>query len=48
MLHVIKAILIAFSASLFGKAYEKKDKTLSIYWCFVTLYWFVNLLQGIL
>lgn len=48
MIHAIKAILIAFSVSLFDKAYRKKDKTLSIYWCFVALYWFVNLLQGIL
>lgn len=48
MIHVIKAILIVFSASLFVKTLDKDDKTLSIYWCFVMLYWIVNLMQGIL
>lgn len=48
MIHFIKVILIILSAVLLSKANEKHDKTLSIYWSFVTLYWFVNLLQGIL
>ena len=48
MLHAIKIILVLFSLYLLLKQYKEGNKTLSLYWFVVMLYWFVNFVQGIL
>lgn len=49
MLHAIKLILVLFSIYLsYDQFKNNHNKKLGFYWIVVGLYWFVNLLQGLL
>lgn len=49
MLHLIKIILVLFSIYLSYNQFKKlHNNTIGYYWIVVGLYWFVNLLQGLM
>lgn len=48
LIHIIKAILTIMSYELAVFQFRNSNKRLGIYWCFVGLYWLVNLIQGLI
>ena len=48
IVHILKAILVIFSCYLAYKQQKSDNATLRNYWIVVALYWFFNLLSGLL
>ena len=48
MIHLIKVILVLFSVYLSYFQYKEENKTMSLYWLIVMLYWAVNFMQGLI
>ena len=48
IVHILKAILVIFSCYLSYSQQKNGNSTLRNYWIVVALYWFFNLLSGLL
>ena len=48
IVHILKAILVVFSCYLSYSQHKNNNSTLRNYWIVVALYWFFNLLSGLL
>ena len=48
IVHILKAILVIFSIYLAYKQHKSNNSTLRNYWIVVALYWFFNLLSGLI
>ena len=48
IVHILKAILVVFSIYLAYSQHKSNNSKLRNYWIVVALYWFFNLLSGLI